>query len=416
MFAGGGKDTMRKRVSFAAGVTVIVAVAVAVLLCLRFLGSEQGTTAGEMGVSFDVDPDISGNTASSIGPGGVEDCLRVDVAPGSFGDGVADVTIDIVVQGDTLAPVAYDAWLIYEPTKVDPVSWDDRIKLPGAAPMTTKKPPQLNAGALYMSGGPGTAGDGTLVRIDLDVISAGVTALSLHEPPGSAYVSEAGSHPSSTGAGLLAINEDCPPGRQGAEGGATPEPAGGEEITPTPDVRAELERLRLEEAAKPRFEGAVNGIRLYPTGAAAAVQRKWACSGAGGEGVEHVPMSVVAGTPMEIAPTYLPPGAEENPPTWSPVICKGTVAYVERQWVIRDKDANFFIVRRQGEQAIDIDASADRVSSATVGGKRAALVKPLTPEGYGYSMVIVAEEFGLTSVVAFGLPLEETVKIAEGLK
>jgi hypothetical protein len=209
---------MGKRVGFAAGVAVVLTVAV--LLCLRFLGSEQGTTAGEMGVSFDVDPDISGNTASSIGPGGIEDCLRVDVAPGSFGDGVADVTIDVVVQGDTLAPVAYDAWLIYEPTKVDPVTWDDRIKLPGAAPMTVKSPPQLNAGVLYMSGGPGTPGDGTLVRINLDVISAGVASFSLDY---GAYRSAAGIHPSSTGTGLLAINEDCPRGGQGAEGGAVRE-------------------------------------------------------------------------------------------------------------------------------------------------------------------------------------------------
>jgi hypothetical protein len=31
-------------------------------------------------------------------------------------------------------------------------------------------------------------------------------------------------------------------------------------------------------------------------------------------------------------------------------------------------------------------------------------------------MVIVAEDFGLTIVTADGLPLQETVKIAEGLK
>jgi hypothetical protein len=31
-------------------------------------------------------------------------------------------------------------------------------------------------------------------------------------------------------------------------------------------------------------------------------------------------------------------------------------------------------------------------------------------------MVIVAEDFGITVVSAFGLPLEETIEIAEGLK
>jgi hypothetical protein len=183
-----------------------------------------------------------------------------------------------------------------------------------------------------------------------------------------------------------------------------------------PDIRLERERLRLEEAAKPKFEGVVNGIRLYSLDAPAAVQRKDACTGAAGQGVEYPPMSAVAGTPMDIVPTYLPAGAEEIAPMWPPVACKGIVVSVERRWAMRDRGGDFFITREQGEHAAQVDASADRVSAATVGGKPAVLVKPLTPEGYGYSVVIVAEEFGLTSVVAFGLPIEETVKIAEGLK
>jgi hypothetical protein len=181
-----------------------------------------------------------------------------------------------------------------------------------------------------------------------------------------------------------------------------------------PDIRLEWERIRLEEAAKPRFEGVVNGIRLYGPDADAAVQRKDACSEASRDEVEHLTMSDVAGTAMDIVPTYLPAGAEEVDPMSPPVACRGTLVSVERWWVIRGK-GNFFIARRQGEQAIDTDASADRVSPTTVGGKRAVLIKSLTPEGYGQSAVIVAEEFGITIVSAFDLPLEETVKIAEGL-
>jgi hypothetical protein len=101
---------------------------------------------------------------------------------------------------------------------------------------------------------------------------------------------------------------------------------------------------------------------------------------------------------------------------WPPVICKGIVAYVERQWIIRDEGAHFFIARRQGEQAIDTHASADRISAATVGGKPAVLVEPIMPGGYGQCAVIVAEDFGITIVSASGLPLAETVKIAEGLE
>jgi hypothetical protein len=191
-------------------------------------------------------------------------------------------------------------------------------------------------------------------------------------------------------------------------------PDGGQAGT-QPDIRLEWERIRLEEAAKPRFEGVVNGIRLYGPDVDAAVQRKDACSQASRDEVEHLTMTDVAGTAMDIVPTYLPAGAEEVDPMSPPVACKGTLASVERWWVIRDRGADFFISHRQGEQAIDTDASAGRVSPATVGAKRAVLIKPLTPEGYGQSAVIVAEEFGITIVSAFDLPLEETVKIAEGL-
>ena len=182
-----------------------------------------------------------------------------------------------------------------------------------------------------------------------------------------------------------------------------------------PDIVMEWERARQEEEAKPRFEGVVNGIRLYSTDAEAAVQRKSACTDAKPEEVEHVTMSAVAGTPMEIIPTYLPLGAEEQPPMWPPVICRGVVAYVDRVWIVPGK-GDFFIIRYQGEQAIDIDASAGRVSAATVAGKPAVLVAPLAPDGFGPSTVIVAEDFGITIVFADGLPLEETVKIAEGLQ
>jgi len=228
---------MRKLVGLAA--IVVVALAVAVPLSLRFRGSDEGAYA-QGSVHFDIDPDITGNTARSIGPGGVEDCVRVDVAPESLGDGAADATIDVVVQGDTLAPVAYDAWVIYEPTNVDPVSWNDLIKLPGAASMTAKAAPQLSGGVGYLSGAAGRPGDGTLLRIDLDVISAGVASFSFAK---GAYLSAAGAHPTTTtGTGQLAINQDCPAGGQGAGPAASPTPTRQPGICPTP-VRPTAEEL-----------------------------------------------------------------------------------------------------------------------------------------------------------------------------
>jgi hypothetical protein len=78
-----------------------------VVIGVRLLG-EQGASA-QGTVNFDVDPDPTGNTASNLGT--VEDCVRVDIASPAF-DGVSDYNIDIVVMGDTLAPIAYDAALV----------------------------------------------------------------------------------------------------------------------------------------------------------------------------------------------------------------------------------------------------------------------------------------------------------------
>ena len=125
-------------------------------------------------------------------------------------DGTPDVTIDVVVQGDTQAPRSYDAWVVYEPAKVDPLSWDALIKLPGAGSTTMKLPPRLIAAALYASPdiGPGTPGDGTILRIDLDIdfTTPTVASLGFHFV---GYPSVAGYHPTTAGIGLLAINQGC---------------------------------------------------------------------------------------------------------------------------------------------------------------------------------------------------------------
>lgn len=209
---------MRKPAWIAAALAVTVAVLLTLtLLSLRFPGSHESAYA-QGGVDFDIDPDISGNTASSIGAGGVEDCVRVNRS-GGF-DGSADHTIDVVVQGDTQAPTSYDAWVTYDSTVIQVLDngTDALIKLPAAADFTTNEDPgpirsgdgQLDAGALYLAGGPGTAGDGTILRIALDInFDVGPTVVTFGFARG-AYKSAIGVHPTATGTALLAINEDCP--------------------------------------------------------------------------------------------------------------------------------------------------------------------------------------------------------------
>ena len=190
-------------------------------------------------------------------------------------------------------------------------------------------------------------------------------------------------------------------------------------VPPAPTVPpplAELERLRQEEASKPKFEGVLNGIRIYSPDAPPEDQPESPCIGAKPEEVGYPDMSAVAGTPLEIVPAYLPAGAEEQPPTFGPVVvCRGIVAWVERAWSIPGK-GDFNIRRRQGEHAAAIAVPAGRLSAATIDGKPAVLKKPLV-EGYDSAAVYLAEDFGMTVVsgAALGLSMDEMVKIAEGL-
>jgi hypothetical protein len=155
-------------------------------------------------VDFDIDHDITGNTANTLGA--VEECVRVD-GSGGF-DGLVDATIDVVVQGDTQALRVYDAWVTYEPTKVDPVSWDELVKMPGAAPVTIKRPPQLLGSAMYGGAGSGIPGDGTIVRMNLDIDFTTPT-LARFTFDIVDCLSLAGMHSTTAGTGLLAINQSC---------------------------------------------------------------------------------------------------------------------------------------------------------------------------------------------------------------
>lgn len=171
------------------------------------VGDACETPPGPPGnIDFDIDPEITGNSADTLGT--VEECVRVD-GSGGF-DGLADATIDVVVQGDTRAPRAYDAWVAYEPTKVDPVSWDGVIKLPGALDFTYDRSSDslLIGAAIYLMGDSGIPGDGTIVRtgLDIDFTTPTLARLAFRLV---GYNSAAGVHSTTAGTGLLAINQDC---------------------------------------------------------------------------------------------------------------------------------------------------------------------------------------------------------------
>jgi len=195
------------------------ALAVALVLLGPWGLNAQETAQAQGTVDFDIDPEITGNYAATLGT--VEDCYEVTCPSAnctwngsSLFDDASDYNIDIVVSGDTQAPTAYYASLNFDPTKVHIVAsgTDDLIKLPGAKSLSGELPDSdgaYAAGALYLMGGPGTEGDGTLVRIGLDIGASGVVTFSLNEAPQTEYTSGAGIHPITVDSGRLAINDSC---------------------------------------------------------------------------------------------------------------------------------------------------------------------------------------------------------------
>ena len=204
----------------------------AVLVLAVVLGSGllDGLRASAQGmVNFDIDPETTGNSASTLGT--VEqDCYEITCPSAkctwngsSTFDGVSDYIIDIVVTGDTQAPVAYDASLNYDNTKVHiaPPGTNTVIKIPGAVDLgETGTPPDtdgtLSVGVITFLAA-GTPGSGTITRVGLDIGAAGVITFSLNPKPLTSYASDAGVHCGVGAApdcvrdtGKLAINVDCP--------------------------------------------------------------------------------------------------------------------------------------------------------------------------------------------------------------
>jgi hypothetical protein len=194
------------------------ALAVAMVLLGSWVLGEQKSAQAQGTVNFDIDPEIAENDADTLGT--VEDCYEVTCpsvnctwdGSSSFDD-ASDYNIDIVVSGDTQAPTKYYASLNYDSTKVhiaEPGT-NRLIKLPGAFPYGAPLPDRVSpydAGAEYFVG-EGTEGDGTLVRVGLDIGASGVVVFSLNAAPETEYTSDAGSHPITLDSGRLAINDSC---------------------------------------------------------------------------------------------------------------------------------------------------------------------------------------------------------------
>lgn len=196
-----------------------------------------------------------------------------------------------------------------------------------------------------------------------------------------------------------------------AAGGGPPEYAQPVPIVPG-DYKppsTSLEARQKEEAAltaargKPQFNGMVNGFRIYGWEDASrdpSLQQKECVA------VEFHPVDIFQFT-------YLPAGTFAISPQYAGVCVDGTTAWVTQDFVY--SYGRFSVGYELGERAIGTDATAERVSEATIAGRPGVIIRPIIEEGNGQSIVAFAMDKGFILVGAVNLPLSETLKIAEGI-
>jgi hypothetical protein len=172
----------------------------------------------------------------------------------------------------------------------------------------------------------------------------------------------------------------------------------------SPEAREKFQQAIAAEAGKPQFNGVVNGFRLYGWEDAAADPSL--------EQKECVSESFPEVDRLEF--TYLPAGTSALTPQYAGICADGSTA-----WVVQELAYLYGAITigyETGERAIGTDAPAGRVSEATIAGKPGVIIRPITEEGNGQSIVALPLGSGFIIVGAEGLPIDETVKIADGVK
>ncbi|HXF50393.1 MAG TPA: hypothetical protein VNM43_01780, partial [Dehalococcoidia bacterium] len=161
----------------------------------------------------------------------------------------------------------------------------------------------------------------------------------------------------------------------------------------TPRFTPQLERLLEEEKQKPRFTGEILGIYIAPQEGQIPPEylpAKALCT----SGSTELPWE--DGKVMDFPRTLvLPPEYEQvEGPSSGVFSCNGVVTHVNRECLFRGVSglpANIIIGRtiNRGEK---IDAAAERISVAVIGGRRAIVVKPVTADATAQTAEIIFPE------------------------
>jgi hypothetical protein len=182
---------------------------------------------------------------------------------------------------------------------------------------------------------------------------------------------------------------------------------GGEWFPPSASDAALQKAIAAEQAdqGKPAFDGEVNGFRLYDfDGASKDVEYPniW-CNASDYKTVEAFRLD------------YVPPGTYANGSQQQATCVDGTPAFATQQFSssLASWSVTYYPVLAK---AIPSIVASERVSAGTVHGRPAVVIRPIISEGNGTSFVAFDFGKGWAVISATEMPLDETLKVAEGLE
>jgi hypothetical protein len=195
--------------------------------------------------------------------------------------------------------------------------------------------------------------------------------------------------------------------------------------TPTPDELRSRERFWYrpvmdEEAAKPRLDTVLAGIRIGPD-----VGEIDVCAAVGRSGAvpSRVDLSEASSRAPALALNVPRPPTQAytvDGPGLGGVNCDGAIGMTSVQYQVPQSEdslygGRIYIARSRGPRLAQIDVAFDRAVETTIGGRSAVLILPLTEDGFGESFALIADPGGLTYIQAWGLPISVVTRVAEGL-
>lgn len=125
------------------------------------------------------------------------------------------------------------------------------------------------------------------------------------------------------------------------------------------------------------------------------------------------------GSALDPRSPYLPIGTEQL--SSEAMMCGGTVAWSRLEYLIPEdpqvsRYGGILMIYRARQNAVGLDYSADRLVETFIGSTPAIVIGPLTDDGFGRSVVVLNEPFGVTVIKASGITLAELLKIASAIE